>query len=435
MRRVNFVFLAALVTITALTRRGGVPAPRGAGPPPRLGLAHRGTQAPRRPATLPRPSSSWAITSTSSATTAPPWPGTPGSSTRTPLHGRRDHGPGRLRGGPAHQPRQPRARTPLRRHRHGARRPAVRGRPPPSRASLRADQGRSPAAAEAAELEDLLGQCFQATSRTDEAEQTPVLLQGGRSPRIRRGLPPTPGWPGSSGRPSRGPTDADRQIEAMVAKNPGSALALVERYRYRREFGLAPDKADIARALELAPTRPTSDPGRRSSPAGNKDLAAARRHLERGIDKHPERPPSTGIAGRHRTRRRHPDRAEAILRRGIARAAESAELKLLLTEALLDQGKLDGDDGAIAWIERIASSANCTTATSSSSRGGPPWARRRGTRRPPARVGPHPAGGQIRPCSERVNVLLGECHDRLGRDGEASRRDAGPPPAWTPPRP
>jgi hypothetical protein len=51
----------------------------------------------------------------------------------------------------------------------------------------------------------------------------------------------------------RKPDIADREIEAMLAVNAGSASAHVFRYRYRREFGLAADRNDIARALQLGP--------------------------------------------------------------------------------------------------------------------------------------------------------------------------------------
>ena len=49
----------------------------------------------------------------------------------------------------------------------------------------------------------------------------------------------------------------------------------------------------------------------------------------------------------------HPDRAEALLRKGIAAGTQGPELRLMLADLLLDQKKLDGDEGATVMIERI----------------------------------------------------------------------------------
>ena len=104
-----------------------------------------------------------------------------------------------------------------------------------------------------AELEDLLGQCYEATAKADEAESSflraiahdPARVAAyARLARVQR-------------QALKKPTDADRQIEAMVAKNPGSALALVERYRYRREFGLAETSPTSPRPWNWDPTKPT----------------------------------------------------------------------------------------------------------------------------------------------------------------------------------
>ncbi len=49
----------------------------------------------------------------------------------------------------------------------------------------------------------------------------------------------------------------------------------------------------------------------------------------------------------------HLDRAEAVLRRGIDAVPANVPLKMLLTETLIDEKKLDGEEGAISWIERL----------------------------------------------------------------------------------
>ena len=211
---------------------------------------------------------------------------------------------------------------------------------------VQSDPGRT---AQAAELEDLLGQCYQATSQAEEAEKSfthsleldPARVATyARLARLQR-------------QTLKKPEDADRQIEAMVANNPGSALALVERYRYHRAFGPAADKADIARALALGPDEADVLIEAAGLAAANNDLATARKHVQRGIEKHPENPALYRMAAGFELADGHPDRAEALFRQGIAATTDNVDLKLLLVDTLFDQKKLEGDEGAIAWIDRL----------------------------------------------------------------------------------
>ena len=87
----------------------------------------------------------------------------------------------------------------------------------------------------------------------------------------------------------------------------------------------------------------------------DKRLDAARKHIDQGLDLHRENPFFYLMAADLEQADNHPDRAETFLRRGIAAvpAPFNADLKLLLVENLISEHKLDGDDGAISWIERV----------------------------------------------------------------------------------
>jgi len=49
----------------------------------------------------------------------------------------------------------------------------------------------------------------------------------------------------------------------------------------------------------------------------------------------------------------HPDRAETILRKGVAAIPGNVELKIALVESLITQEKVAGEDGANTWIENL----------------------------------------------------------------------------------
>ncbi len=139
-------------------------------------------------------------------------------------------------------------------------------------------------AAEAAELEDLLGQCDQPESNFDEAERhyrksialdpTRVVTFDRLARLLRQDV--------------KKPEAADRAIEEMLKANPKSALAHVNRWRYRREFGPAADGGDIALSLKLGPDEAEVLIAAAELARQGKDLVAARKHVDRGLDRHPE---------------------------------------------------------------------------------------------------------------------------------------------------
>jgi predicted Zn-dependent protease len=210
-------------------------------------------------------------------------------------------------------------------------------------------------AAEAAELEDLLGQCQEATSLVDDAQESfkgsiakdrTRIASYDRLARLLRQL-------------KKDQVQADQTIDEMVQQNPGSALALVTRYRYRKDVGLPADEADIARALRLGPDEAEVLIAAAELARRKNDLAGARKHIERGLERYPDRAAFYQLAARLDLAESHLDRAEAVLRRGIGAVADNADLKYLLTDTLIDEAingdesKLKGDDGATAWIERL----------------------------------------------------------------------------------
>ncbi|MGA7499844.1 MAG: tetratricopeptide repeat protein [Isosphaeraceae bacterium] len=204
-------------------------------------------------------------------------------------------------------------------------------------------------AAEAAELEDLLGQCEQPESKFAEAERhyrksialdsTRVVTFDRLARLLRQDL--------------KNPAAADRAIEEMLKANPKSALAHVNRWRYHREFGPAADSSDIVLALKLGPDDAEVLIAAAELARQSKDLVGARKHIDRGLDRHPENAGFYQMAAELEMAENHADRAEAVLRRGIAAVPSNVPLKMLLAETLISGNKLDGEEGAIAWIERL----------------------------------------------------------------------------------
>ncbi|MGZ3357386.1 MAG: hypothetical protein ACXVBO_21405, partial [Isosphaeraceae bacterium] len=165
-------------------------------------------------------------------------------------------------------------------------------------------------ATEATELEDLLGQCDQPESKFDEAERhyrKSIALDSTRVvtfDRLARLLR----------QDMKNPEAADRAIEEMLKANPKSALAHVRRWRYHREFGPAADGSDIALALKLGPDEAEVLIAAAELARQSKDLAGARKHIDRGLDRHPESAPFYQLAADLELAENHPDRTETVLR-------------------------------------------------------------------------------------------------------------------------
>ena len=212
--------------------------------------------------------------------------------------------------------------------------------------SIQADPAR---AVEVAELEDLLGQCDQGELKSAEAEQ-----------HFRKAIALDPTRVGAHDRLARllrqdlkNPVAADQMIEGMLKANPKSALARVHHWRYRREFGPAAEPSDIDLALVFGPDETEVLIAAAENALDCKDPVKARRHLERGLEVHPRSDIFYRMAADLEREENHPERAEAVFRRGVAAIPENVPLRMLLTETLIDEQKLDGDEGALAWIEQL----------------------------------------------------------------------------------
>jgi tetratricopeptide (TPR) repeat protein len=212
---------------------------------------------------------------------------------------------------------------------------------------IRVDQNR---AHEAAELEDLLGQCQQATAKTDQAVQS-----------YKQSIEKDPARVATFDRLARvlhealkDHDQADRTIDDMMRANPQSALALVTRYRYQKEFGQDAQDSDIDKALKLAPDEPEVLIAAAELALRKNELARARELIDRGLKRHPANAYFYLLSAGPKLAEKQPEAAETVLRQGIAAVAESDYLKFSLTDLLIDQAKLESDEGAIAWIDRLS---------------------------------------------------------------------------------
>ena len=84
------------------------------------------------------------------------------------------------------------------------------------------------------------------------------------------------------------PKDADAEIEWMVANNPESGPAHLDRFRYLSEFRPPAPDSDLKKALELSPEDPEVLLTAALAAEQKKDPAAARSYLEKGLKLHPQ---------------------------------------------------------------------------------------------------------------------------------------------------
>jgi cellulose synthase operon protein C len=215
---------------------------------------------------------------------------------------------------------------------------------------------------ERAELEDLSGQCEQGATQYELAEDfyeraiqhdphrvacydRLALL---RRLDLRRNKP------------------ADDAIKAMIATNPASGLAYVYRWRYADRFAPPADPNDIEKALKLAPNPVgmfvlplvLGDPevllAAAAASERKREVAAARKHYEAGVKLDPKNVALVLGLARLETGLGHIDRAEAVLRQGFE-AKPTVGVAFLLADNLIQQGKLEGFEGAARYMGRLRS--------------------------------------------------------------------------------
>ncbi len=100
----------------------------------------------------------------------------------------------------------------------------------------------------------------------------------------------------------------------MIANNPRSGLAHLDRFRYLAEFRPPAPDAELKQALELAPEDPEILLTAALAAEQKKDLAAARGYLEKGLKLHPRNVAFPMALAELETRDGHLDRAESVLR-------------------------------------------------------------------------------------------------------------------------
>ena len=148
------------------------------------------------------------------------------------------------------------------------------------------------------------------------------------------------------------PKDADDEIAWMVANNPESGLAHLDRFRYLSEFRPPAPDSDLKKALELAPENPEVLLTAALVAEQKKDPAAARAYLEKGLKLHPQNDDFPMALARLETRDGHLDQAESVLRQAD-QANPSLDLAFVLAENLIAQNKIDGKDQAAGYIARL----------------------------------------------------------------------------------
>jgi predicted Zn-dependent protease len=261
-------------------------------------------------------------------------------------------------------------------------------------------------------LEDLLGQCARGEAKFAEAEDW-----------FRKAIAHGPGQADTYDRLARmlrtelrKPDEADQLIESMVKANPKSARAYLNRWRYRTEFQPPADPRDVQQALQLGPDDPDVLLAAAVVSEQKRDLAAAREHLRKGLKLAPKSTAFPILLAQLELRDGHPDRAETVLREA-AKANPNRELWYLLADVLISEGKIDGEDQAVDYINRLRNSGlsegyvQLLEARTSFQR--QRWSEavsKFNRARALLAADPQSLG--------RLNLMLAECYGRLGQDDQ-----------------
>ncbi len=131
--------------------------------------------------------------------------------------------------------------------------------------------------------------------------------------------------------------DALQVKDGLIAANPRSARAFLERAFYRRQYQIAGADDDVKRALELAPD--DADVLMTAAPMAPHDEAV--KLLSRGIEAHPDDPRFYRAIAMAEVGAGKMDRAIDYLKKGLEKRPENLDLRWFLAEFEIDAGRAE----------------------------------------------------------------------------------------------
>ena len=148
--------------------------------------------------------------------------------------------------------------------------------------------------------------------------------------------------------------EADAQIDKMVDLNPETGLAYLNRYKYDERFRFPPKESDLKKAMELAgeDAEVLLTAARKASV--DQKYEDARKLIEKGRQLHPKNSRFAIALASLELAEKHPDRAEAVLRKAYETKPESA-VAYYLASVLIDEGKLEGEGQAEGLMDVLRS--------------------------------------------------------------------------------
>jgi tetratricopeptide (TPR) repeat protein len=143
--------------------------------------------------------------------------------------------------------------------------------------------------------------------------------------------------------PLKEPKQADQVMDAMIAANPRSFRAYLERWTYRKELNLPGAASDVSRARELAPEDAEVLLAAGLSARDQGNLKEATAMLERGVALFPKDERMYRLLSVVMLQAGRPEEAEDLLKKGLEAVPEPSQGALLLAMAdeLIQTGKLD----------------------------------------------------------------------------------------------
>jgi tetratricopeptide (TPR) repeat protein len=229
------------------------------------------------------------------------------------------------------------------------------------------------------------------------------------------------------------PDRADRVLDALVAANPDSARALLDRAAYRRRFHLPGAAADLQQARRQAPDDPDVLLEVARSARDSTEFQTARQVLQRGLALAPREPRFAAALAELEVADGHPDEAIAALRGGLERLSDQGVLLWSLAELLAHRGDTIELPDLIQRLRAMGTAAgpvDYLDACLQYNRGDWAGARTRFERAQRA-LDSWPA------LKCQSDYLLGQCYGRLGDTDlqfAAFRRAATLDPSWVPAR-